>query len=209
MVQTSKRCATARRSSKAKAPSCADPSRRREPARPSAPALRCAPARGRVSAGRGNLARDLDALVDRPGMKVKGTGLGARERARVDLVALDVVASDTPDCHALLLHAQAHDCVGVRRADSSESVTDKSGRPAAIRRIEATQPRPRAAEPDMRSGLRQRPDVRPRHARVQDVADDRDLSAARVRRDATPGAPQRKEIEQRLRWMARATRHRH
>src|SRR4051812_12286772 len=60
------------------------------------------------------LAGDLDTFVDRPGMQVKGTRLGPRERTRVDLVALDVVGERDARLHALLLDTETHDCIGPR-----------------------------------------------------------------------------------------------
>ena len=79
----------------------------------------------------------------------------------------------------LALEPQRHHTSASARAASIRRHVEPParGRPRARPRLEAAQQRRRAAEPHVGAGRGQPPDVGPRDAPVEDVAQDRDLAA--------------------------------
>ena len=124
-----------------------------------------------------DLARQLDAAVDGPGVH---EDLARPEAPRVDLVDGGVLAQRRHEglVHALVLQAQRVHDVGLAQ------VVERVAHVAAERLDVARDERRRPAERHVRAHRLEGQDVRARDARVGDVADDPDLA----RRRGRPGA---------------------
>ena len=134
-----------------------------------------------------HLGGQLDAAVDRARVHQH---LAGAEPAAVDLVARGVLAQagDERLGHALLLHAQGVDDIGL--VEAVQRVADL----AAELLHPARDQRRRPADGHLGAEHRERLDVRARDARVQDVADDPDVRAV----ERTEALAQRVDVEQRL-----------
>ncbi len=141
--------------------------------------------RGRV----GDDAVDLDAAVHRPRVHHELAGAHAR---RGDAVALGVLAQARDEGlagqHPLALHPQHVDDVG--RGDRVDVVRHLDARLLDVARDQAGGPDQRDAHPAAREGDH----VRAGDARVQDVADDRDVQAL----EPADRLADRVQVEQRL-----------
>ena len=144
-----------------------------------------------------DLAGELDPAVDRAGVHEH---LARVQAAAVDLVLVGVLAQGRHEglVHALVLHAQGVDDVGLGQVVEGEAHV------AAERLDAARDQRRRPADGDPGAHLLEGEDVRARHARVQDVADDPDAQAVERRPGAGAGCGRRAAPA----WGARACRRR-
>ena len=134
-----------------------------------------------------DLAGELDPAVDRARVHEH---LARVQAPAVDLVLVGVLAQGRHEglVHALVLHAQGVDDVGLGQVVEGEAHV------AAERLDAARDQRRRPADGDPGAHLLEGEDVRARHARVQDVADDPDAQAV----EAAQALAQGVDVEQRL-----------
>ena len=137
----------------------------------------------------GDVGGDLDALVHRARMhdeRARASPAGGARRSVRTVPRTRAATAAAPTAIRSRWIRSAITTSASRSASSTEVVTWNRRPAAAPRRrprLEPAQQRRRAAQPQVRAGRGQRPDVGARHARVEQVAEDHDL-AARERRVA-------------------------
>src|SRR5262245_25795144 len=120
----------------------------------------------------GDLGRDLDAAIHRTGMHDDHVALGSLDPIGIQAEHVKILPQrrEVRALHPLLLDAQHHDDVGV-----GHRFVDGGRYPHAQPLNPWRHQRRWSGDPDFGAELAQEQDVRPKHATVQQIADDRDL----------------------------------